>query len=196
MLNWRRRAGVSACGAELNGNRGISRHQLLLAITLAIASVRAESPAAAQTTANPVEILFVGNSFTHGRYSPALNYNAGAGSATDSNFVHDLLCPSLAASGMCTSGAEAVAAVTPTAANTPGSNLLDKLEYLQSNPSAQYTERGPFGGVAGVFLQFTKEVRLQAPPRAGPCSLRPVLALRGTAAPQTPGIAGTALLTE
>jgi hypothetical protein len=160
MLNWRRHASVGACRAELNGDRGISLHQVLLAITLAIASVCAERPAVAQTAANPVEILFVGNSFTHGRYSPALNYNAGPGDVTDRNFVHDLLCPSLTASGMCTSGAEAVAAVTPTAANTPGSSLLDKLEYLQNNPSAQYTERGPFGGVAGVFLQFTKEAGL------------------------------------
>ena len=46
-------------------------------------SVLAESPAVAQTAANPIEILFVGNSFTHGRYPPALNYNAGPGSSTD-----------------------------------------------------------------------------------------------------------------
>jgi hypothetical protein len=35
----------------------------------------------------PVNILFVGNSFTHGRYEPLRTYNAGFG--TDS--VHDLL---------------------------------------------------------------------------------------------------------
>jgi hypothetical protein len=51
--------------------------------------------------------------------------------------------------------------VTPTAANTPGGTLPGKLAYLQANPSAQYTEVGPFGGVAGVFLQFTREAGLR-----------------------------------
>jgi hypothetical protein len=133
---------------------------LLLAATLAIGSVLANSPAAAQSADKPVEILFLGNSFMHGRYPPALNYNAGPGNSTNSSLVHDLLCPSLNAAGMCTSGAGAVAAVTPTAASTPGGTLLGQLAYLQANPSAQFTEPGPFGGVAGVFLQFTKEARL------------------------------------
>jgi hypothetical protein len=155
-----RRAGVGACRVVVNGDRAISRPRLSVAATLAIASVLTKSPAAAHTAADPVEILFLGNSFTHGRYSPALNYNAGPRNSADSNLVHDLLCPSLTASGMCTSGAEAVAAVTPTTANTPGGILLGQLDYLQNNPSAQYTERGPFGGVAGVFLQFTKEAGL------------------------------------
>jgi hypothetical protein len=160
MLSWWALAGAGACRVELNKDRGISRLQLFLAAMLAIASVLARSPAAAHTAVNPVEILFVGNSFSHGRYSPALNYNAGPRNATDSNLVHDLLCPSLTASGMCTSDAEAVAPVTPTTANTPGGTLAAQLDYLQNNPSARYTERGPFGGVAGVFLQFTKEAGL------------------------------------
>ena len=94
------------------------------------------------------------------RYGPALNYNAGPGNSTDSNFVHDLLCPTVNASGACTSGAGAVAPVTPMVDNTPGATLQDKLNYLQAHPSAQYTETGPFSGVAGVFLQFTKEAGL------------------------------------
>lgn len=160
MRSCRGRAGVGVSRIQMNGHRGMLRPRLLLAATLAIAPVLAKSPAAAQTAANPVEILFLGNSFTHGRYNPALNYNAAPGNSTNSNLVHDLLCPSLTASGMCSSGAEAVAAVTPTAANTPGATLLDQLTYLQNNPSAQLTEPGPFGGVAGVFLQFTKEAGL------------------------------------
>jgi hypothetical protein len=161
MLSWWGYAGVGACRVERNKDRGISRRlQLSLAAVLAIASILIERPATAQTAVKPVEILFVGNSFTHGRYPPALNYNAGPGNSTDSELVHDLLCPSLTASGMCASGAEAVPAVTPTTVNTPGGTLLGQLDYLQNNPSAQYTERGPFGGVAGVFLQFTKEAGL------------------------------------
>ena len=155
------RAGVGVFQTQTNGHRRMLRPRLFLAATLAVAPVLAKSPVAAQTAANPVDILFLGNSFTHGRYNPALNYNAAPGNSTNSNLVHDLLCPSLTASGMCSSGAEAVAAVTPTAANTPGGTLLDQLTYLQNNPSAQLTEPGPFGGVAGVFLQFTKEAARQ-----------------------------------
>ena len=53
-----------------------------------------------------------------------------------------------------------MAPVTPTAANTPGSTLQAQLSYLQAHPSSQYSEVGPFSGVAGVFLQFTKEAGL------------------------------------
>jgi hypothetical protein len=105
--------------------------------------------------ADPINLLFVGNSFTHGRYAPALNYNAGPGNGTNNNLVHDLLCPSLP----CT-GAEGSAASNPTSGNTPGGTLTGQLNYLQSNPSSQYTEVGPFGGVAGIFLQMTKEAGL------------------------------------
>ena len=101
------------------------------------------------------DILFVGNSYTHGRYDPALNYNAGPGDAAGNNVVHDLLCPSLPCSG-----AEGAAPVVPTTTNTPGGSLPGQLGYLQNNPSAQYTEVGPFGGVAGIFLQLTKEAGL------------------------------------
>jgi len=153
------RAGVGACRSRFDRHRGMWRPRLLLAAALATASLLANSPASAQSAGSPVEILFLGNSFTHGRYNPALNYNAGPGNATNSNLVHDLLCPSLTA-GVCTSGVEAVTAVTPTTVNTPGGSLAEQLAFLQSNPSAQLTEPGPFGGVAGVFLQFTKEAGL------------------------------------
>jgi len=105
--------------------------------------------------ADPTKVLFVGNSYTHGRYTPALNYNAGPGNGTDSALVHDLLCPSLP----CT-GAEGVVPVVPTSANTPGGTLLGQLVYLQANPASDYTEVGPFGGVAGIFLQLTREAGL------------------------------------
>ncbi len=110
---------------------------------------------ASRALADPVSILFVGDSFTHGRYPPALNYNAGPGNAPGGALVHDLLCPSLP----CT-GAEAQPRILPTPANTPGATTLGKLAFLQANPSAQYTEVGPFGGVAGIFLQLTREVGL------------------------------------
>jgi autotransporter-associated beta strand protein len=152
--------GVGACRVKLYGDRPAASRRFIVAATIAVTSALAESPALAQTAANPIDILFVGNSFTHGRYPPALNYNAGPGNGTDSNSVHDLLCPSLNAQGGCTSGAGAVSAVTPTTANTPGGTLSGQLTYLQGHPSSQYTEVGPYSGVAGVFLQFTKEAGL------------------------------------
>ncbi|HUB14222.1 MAG TPA: PEP-CTERM sorting domain-containing protein [Acetobacteraceae bacterium] len=105
--------------------------------------------------ADPIDILFVGNSITHGRYDPALNYNAGPGDAPGNNTVRDLLCPSLPCSGT-----EGVAPVVPTSANTPGGTVAAQLQYLQNHPAAQYTEAGPFSGVAGIFLQFTKDAGL------------------------------------
>ena len=122
-------AGLGACRVKLHRDRRAASRPLILAATIVVMSALAESPAVAQTAANPIDILFVGNSFTHGRYPPALNYNAGPGNGTDSNSVHDLLCPSLNAQGGCTSGAEAVSAVTPTTANTPGGTLSGQLSY-------------------------------------------------------------------
>ena len=111
-----------------------------------------------QAVADPINILFVGNSYTHGRYDPALNYNAGAASNPSNSVVHDLLCPGTGTT--CASGVEAVAPVVPTTSNTPGGTLAGQLNYLNTNPSAQYTEVGPFSGVAGIFLQLTKEAGL------------------------------------
>jgi hypothetical protein len=108
--------------------------------------------------ADPIDILFVGNSFTHGRYEPVLNYNAGAASNPSTGVVHDLLCPGTGTT--CTSGVENTPAVTPTSSNTPGSTVTDQLNDLNANSGSQYTEVGPFGGVAGIFLQFTKEAGL------------------------------------
>jgi autotransporter-associated beta strand protein len=150
-----------ACRVKPDGDRLAARARLPLLATIAVMSALAESRAAAQTADNPIKLLFVGNSFTHGKYPPALNYNAGtAASAGDPSVVHDLLCPAATATGPCTSGAEAVPRVVPTSANTPGANLTAQLNYLQANPSAAYTEVGPFSGVAGVFLQFTKQAGL------------------------------------
>jgi len=121
---------------------------------VALATVWTTGLCASPAAADPTKILFVGNSYTHGRYAPALNYNAGPGNAAN-GLVHDLLCPSLP----CT-GAEGVAPVVPTSANTPGGSLLGQLAYLQANPASDYTEVGPFGGVAGIFLQLTREAGL------------------------------------
>lgn len=84
----------------------------LLALLLAgIASVGA-------TQAEPVSILFVGNSYTFGRTNPVMSYNAAN--------VTDLTAPMAAA-------------------NATGSNAF---------------EPHPWGGVAGIFKQFTVQAGL------------------------------------
>jgi hypothetical protein len=127
------------------------RNSKYLAALAIVAGLLSGQPA----VADPINILFVGNSYTHGRYQPVLGYNAGAGSNPSNNVVHDLLCPNLP----CT-GAEAGPQVTPTSGNTPGGTLAAQLSYLQSNSGSQYNEVGPYGGVAGIFLQLTEEAGL------------------------------------
>ena len=83
--------------------------------------------------ADPTTILFVGNSFTHGKYDPVRTYNSGFG--TTSANAHDDNCLTAATC----SSAEAV--VSP--------------------PPAQGTnEYGPFGGIPGIFLTLTREAGL------------------------------------
>ena len=140
----------AAASSECRGTAASSQCRGVAALALLL-GLLAGQPA----VADPIDILFVGNSYTHGRYQPVLGYNAGPGNAAGTGAVHDLLCPTLP----CT-GAEGSAPVTPTAGNTPGGSLSGQLNYLQSNPSAQYTEVGPYAGVAGIFLQLTKEAGL------------------------------------
>jgi hypothetical protein len=101
----------------------------------------------------PVNILFVGDSFTHGRYEPVRTYNAGFGADN----VHDLLCPSVATCSSAEQGSQIDPAETP----PPGATLSAQLAYLQANPSLRYNEPGPYGGIPGIFLQFAREAHLQ-----------------------------------
>jgi hypothetical protein len=71
--------------------------------------------------AAPIQVLFVGNSYTFGRVDPVMSYNAAN--------VHDL-----------TDGS-----TNPAFANTSGANVF---------------EPHPWGGVAGIFKQFTVQAGL------------------------------------
>jgi hypothetical protein len=94
------------------------------------AALSALAPISADAADAPVNILFVGNSFTHGRYEPVRTYNAGFGAGD----VHDLLCPSLATC----SSAEQGTQIDPAEMPPPGTTLSAQLAYLQANPSLQY----------------------------------------------------------
>ena len=71
--------------------------------------------------ADPMSVLFVGNSYTFGRVDPVMSYNAAN--------VNDMTRPELGGSF----------------ANTSGSNSF---------------EPHPWGGVAGIFKQFTVQAGL------------------------------------
>ncbi len=109
-----------------------------------------------------IHVLFVGDSFTHGRYDPvrrfAGGYDTGPGAVVGPH-VHDLLCPSAAGCDV----AEAVAPTDPDRFGYPAGDdtLLAKLDYLTANTAAQYAETGPFGGVPGIVLRLSQEARVR-----------------------------------
>ncbi len=144
-------------------------------------------PLSATAADAPIDILFVGNSFTHGRYQPVRTYNAGFGAGD----VHDLLCPSLVACSSAEQGNQIDPAETP----PPGASLAAQLAYLQANPSLQYNEPGPYGGIPGIFLQFTREARLDysvSVAAVSSATLTGYLNNTGSEAGDLPLIAGTA----
>jgi hypothetical protein len=116
---------------------------------------------ASQAQADVVNILFVGNSYTYGKYDPVRNYmsgyDTGPGAVTTPH-VHDLLCSSAATC----SAAEKVAPNVPSQANPPipGGTVSVQLNYLNTHSASQYGESGPFGGIPGVFLKMTQEAGL------------------------------------
>ena len=125
---------------------------LLLA---AAAPVLAQSP--------PIEILFVGNSFTFGKYAPVRNYMSGYDSgpgAVSGAHVHDLQCLTAATCSAAENVAVSVPSANPNVINNPlYPDLNSQLNYLSGN-GPKFTEPGPFGGIPGVFLKFTQEAGL------------------------------------
>ena len=80
--------------------------------------------------AAPVDILFLGNSFTHGKYDPVRTYMSGFGAGTGN--VHDVNC---------------LTAATCSSAETTA-------------PAQGTFESGPYGGIPGIFLTLTQEAGL------------------------------------
>jgi PEP-CTERM motif len=133
---------------------------LLLAIPLACAALDAPIASAA-----PIEILFVGNSFTFGKYAPVRNYQGGYDSgpgAVAGPHVHDLQCLSAASCSAAEGVATVVPSTNPTVINNPSfPTLQSQLNYLNGAGGAfKFTEPGPFGGIPGIFLKLTQEAGL------------------------------------
>jgi hypothetical protein len=130
-------------------------------LPIAVASV-VFAPVAGAT---PIEILFVGNSFTFGKYDPVRSYmggyDSGPGAASGAH-VHDLQCPSAAACSTAENVPATVPSTNPAVTNNPLYPTLNtQLDYLNTTGSAlKYGERGPFGGIPGIFLKLTQEAGL------------------------------------
>jgi hypothetical protein len=101
-LQWQRPSRSKGRSTSMRGYV-IARAQIAL---IWLATLCTFTPTLATAAEAPVNILFVGNSFTHGRYEPVRTYNAGFGTDT----VHDLLCPSLAA---CSSAEQVARSIRP-----------------------------------------------------------------------------------
>jgi hypothetical protein len=129
--------------------------------TLAIATLLAAAPA----FADPIEILFVGNSFTNAKYAPVRNYqggyDSGPGAATGAH-VHDLQCPSAASCSAAEKVTTSVPSTNPAVISNPSyPTLQSQLNYLNTTGSAlKFTEPGPYGGIPGIFLKLTQEAGL------------------------------------
>ena len=91
------------------------------AATLAMAGI-ALTEMALPASATPVEILFVGNSFTFGKYAPVRNYMSGYDSGPGASavpHVHDLQCLSAASCSAAESVALSVPSTNPAVTGIP-----------------------------------------------------------------------------
>ena len=81
---------------------GIDRMVRLRFAPVLLAALSALTPIRATAAEAQINILFIGNSFTHGRYEPVRTYNGGFGA----NDVHDLLCSTPATCSSAEQGAQ------------------------------------------------------------------------------------------
>ena len=111
-----------------------------LAVLAAVSSAKAE----------PISILFVGNSYTFGRLDPVLTYNAAN--------VRDLTKPQ----GPLVVGSNAS---TPKFSDVTGTNsyplgLINPATGVQGNSYSPHSQTNGWGGVAGIFKKFTTQAGL------------------------------------
>ena len=133
---------------------------LLRILPVALAVVGSIATANAQTTQPATSILFVGNSYTFGRTDPVLTYNAAN--------VRDLTKPQgptlIAIDGPSPTG-------TPKFTNIFGTNsypvdpvtgvaMTNPATFSPGNSYSPHTQTNGWGGVAGIFKQFTVQAGL------------------------------------
>ncbi|WP_310386765.1 PEP-CTERM sorting domain-containing protein [Roseateles sp.] len=114
---------------------------------LAAAAAVVAGPAAA---ADPVSILFVGNSYTFGRLDPVLSYNAAN--------VRDLTQPQGPLVVGSTASTPKFSDVTGT--NSYGPGMINPTTGVHGNSYSPHTQTNGWGGVAGIFKQLTVQAGL------------------------------------
>jgi hypothetical protein len=127
----RMRPAASCSGSD--ANRVLELRGLARLLVLAVGAL----VCAPWAFASSIHILFVGNSFTHGRYDPVRLYNAAN--------VHDLNCLTIA---------------TCSAAELPPIPFPPPVPMLPLPTTNTLSEYGPYGGIPGIFKQFTMEAGL------------------------------------
>ncbi len=112
--------------------------------------VLAAAFAAGPAAADPVSILFVGNSYTFGRLDPVLSYNAAN--------VRDLTQPQGPLVVGSTSATPKFSDVTGT--NSYGPGMINPDTGKQGNSYSPHSLTNEWGGVAGIFKQLTAQAGL------------------------------------
>jgi hypothetical protein len=100
--------------------------------------------------AEPVSVLFVGNSYTFGRLDPVLSYNAAN--------VRDLTQPQGPLVVGSTAATPKFSDVTGT--NSYGPGMINPSTGVQGNSYSPHSQTNAWGGVAGIFKQLTVQAGL------------------------------------
>ncbi len=100
--------------------------------------------------ADPISILFVGNSYTFGRLDPVLTYNAAN--------VRDLSKPQGALVVGSNASTPKFSDVTGT--NSYGPGMINPSTGVQGNSYSPHSQTNGWGGVAGIFKKFTTQAGL------------------------------------
>ncbi|MCU0897541.1 MAG: PEP-CTERM sorting domain-containing protein [Burkholderiales bacterium] len=106
------------------------------------------APAGVQ--AAPISVLFVGNSYTFGRLDPVLTYNAAN--------VRDLTQPQGPLVVGSTASTPKFSDVTGT--NSYGPGMINPSTGVQGNSYSPHSQTIAWGGVPGIFKQFTVQAGL------------------------------------
>jgi hypothetical protein len=136
-------SGIGTIGRSKNPFCG---DNLMRLAPLALAGLLVTGAAAA----DPVSILFVGNSYTFGRLDPVLTYNAAN--------VRDLTKPQ--GPLVVDSNASTPKFSDVTGTNSYGPGMINPTTGVQGNSYSPHSQTNGWGGVAGIFKQLTVQAGL------------------------------------
>ncbi|MBP6900463.1 MAG: hypothetical protein KBC73_10260 [Burkholderiaceae bacterium] len=125
-------------------------HLAPLALAAALSTLIAAPAAAApgDSAADPIKLLFVGNSYTFGRVAPVLHYNAA--------HVHDLTQPQ----GPLRTDNLGAPFTNLTGTNSYPVGTIDPGTGQEFTSYSPHSQTQAWGGVPGIFKQFTDQAGL------------------------------------